>query len=150
MSLKVIKTKAGNVVTASKNNPEWGVVTVKSEQKVLETTADGNSTFLRTVSRYALINGKTAELEATYKENMEIPGMRIIHRDTTEEKLGFSARKVSDADDAPFMTVEGQQIYRKSIVVPENSDMQDEIIRHDNQEEIALYNDSVVNESDFS
>lgn len=143
MSVKVIKnSKSGQVVTSNTNNPEWGYVLAQSISNELTLTADGNSTFLRPTKRTALISGRVEDLKGAYSEGMELAGMKIIAKDTTEEQIGYSVRRAGSDENAPTLKQGDKDIYRKQVLVPDTADFQDSVIMHTNKEEILAFNEA--------
>lgn len=130
--VKVMADKDGNVIGVSKNNPEYGYVRI--EQQVTQINDQG---WLRNVKRSALIKGLVKDLiEAGLKEGKELGGKIIVIESFDPFNLENPDRDIKIAGETGVICrVDDQPIYRQTFFTT-NLDAQDQLIMHNNTEEI--------------
>lgn len=128
---KVSANEAGQVITASKNNPEYGFIVVKQETSVFE------NGWMRRAVRSALISGNVADLKsAGFYAGQELDGKIIVKESLTPFNDVNPERDLKIAGDTGITcTFEGQPIYRVTEFTS-NLDAKDVLIEHDNKEAI--------------
>ena len=149
MSQVTIKpSESGALITPYKNNPQYGYVTVQSEQIVM------NAGWIRTVSRTALLRAETTILDkfVAMNGNKPLPG-HIVVKEYLESELpaSFETRLNKNASSreeaiAPFikragkegieLTLGGERILRFTDYDATGNDT-DIIVNHDNVEEVS-------------
>ena len=130
--LKVVTDKNGNIVGVSQNNPEYGYVRV--EQLATQINEQG---WLRNVKRSAIIKGKVEDLLAcAYRDGSEIIGKIVVKESFEPFNTTNPDRDLKIAGDTGVICRVGDQpIYRQSFFT-QNLNSVDELIMHDNSEEI--------------
>jgi len=130
--VKVAADKNGNIVGVSQNNPEYGWIRV--EQIATQINDQG---WLRHAKRSALIKGKVEDLIACgYKEGSEIQGKIIVVESFEPFNPNNPDRDLKIAGDTGIICrVDDQPIYRQTFFT-QNLNAVDELIMHDNSEEI--------------
>lgn len=132
LRVRVTADENGNVIGVSKNNPEFGYIRV--EQLAPTVSATG---WLSVNKRSALIKGKVEELQMlNYCAGHELPGQIVIK----ESHVPFSSTQPNrDLKIAGFTgvvcRVGDEPIYRQAVYTS-NPTAFDELIAHDNTEEI--------------
>jgi len=131
-SVKVAADKNGNVIGVSENNPEYGYI--RLEQVATQISNDG---WLRNVKRSALIKGKVEDLiECAYKEGEVLPGKIIVMESFKPFNPVNPDRDLKIAGSTGIICrVDDQPIYRQTFYTT-NANAVDELITHDNTEEI--------------
>lgn len=122
----------GNVIGISPNNPEYGYIRVQQSAK--EISADGWFKFSK---RSALIKGLTKDLQdAGFQNGETLPGKIIVvesfepvNPDNTDQGLKIAG------ETGVICRVDDQPIYRQQLYTT-NLDAQDQLIQHNNAEEI--------------
>lgn len=120
------------IVGVSTNNPEYGYIRVESA------TVQMNNGWLNSVTRSALIKGKTADLKK-YAENLsigtELPGKIVVKESLTPFYEGQQPKRNGNSADSVvlFKRVDGVEkpIYRTTEYTMDMT-VQDEMISHDN------------------
>lgn len=134
MRSKVVVTANtdGNVVVPSKNNPEWGSIRVK--QNVM----DMQNGFAVSKTRYAYIRGTVKMLSSFgYTPGQELSGEIVVR-----ESLTPFNQENPDADlkiagtSGVVCSFNGAPIYRKTFFETNPTKFQDELIAHNNIDEI--------------
>jgi len=130
--VRVVADKNGNIIGVSTNNPEYGYVRV--EQTAVQINNDG---WLRNVRRSALIKGKVEDLsEVAFREGQELAGKIVITESLTPFNPVNPDRDLKIAGDTGVICrIDDQPIYRQSFYTT-NDNAFDELITHDNAEEI--------------
>jgi hypothetical protein len=134
MNTKVIVTadENGNVIGVSKNNPEYGYIRV--EQTAPMVTDKG---WLKISKRSSLIKGKVEDLQILdYVAGQTLPGLIVIKESLTPFNTESPDRDLKIAGDTGVVCrVDDQPIYRQTFYTT-NPNAYDELITHDNTEEI--------------
>ena len=134
MDAKVVVTadKAGNVITRSQNNPDFGHIRVEQTRMLID-----DNGFARMKKLSALIPGSVEELQGFgWEANQEVEGRVVVK----ERQTPFNAKdperdfKIAGASGI-VCTLNGAPIYRKHVFTFDTS-AQDVTVEHDNQEEI--------------
>jgi hypothetical protein len=123
-------TKA--VIVQSKVNPEYGYVKVVQTKQLVDVNG-----FLRRIQVPALIHGYVGELKlGGYYANQELNGRVVIRESLTpfNEKDPSKDLKVAGTTGV-VCKVNNQPIYRKTVYT-DMSTLQEQLIQHDNVEEI--------------
>jgi len=151
---KVIVTadKAGNVISTSQNNSEWGYIRVEQ----LRATIDDQG-FARKTVLSALIYGKVADLtDFGWKAGTELPGRIVVVESTTPFNPKAPEKDLKVAGSTGIVCMLGNEpIYRKNAYKSDAS-ATDSTIEHTNGEEIrAAYaatrsNSAVTPNAEFS
>jgi hypothetical protein len=138
--VKVTADAAGNVVTPSKTNPEWGHIRVEQAKIVIDERG-----FARKKVISALIPGTIKDLKSFgWKANQEIEGTVIFKEQLTPFNPKEAERdyKVAGKTDV-VCCIDGQPIYRKTFFKTESNakdicimDEQGNPVTHDNGEAI--------------
>lgn len=131
----------GAIVTASTKNPQYGYVRVTQTKNVI--TPEG---WVRMEKRSALLKGETEQLMEVFggmNPGTEIEGNLVIQ----ESLKPFGEDKTRDIKVAPetggvTCKLNGQPIYRRTLFMLED-DVADELIAHNNREEIKKARASV-------
>lgn len=131
-SVKVAADKNGNVIGVSENNPEYGYIRI--EQVATQINNEG---WLRNVKRSALIKGKVEDLvECAYQEGEVLPGKIIVVESFKPFNSLNPDRDLKIAGSTGIICrVDDQPIYRQTFYTT-NVNAVDELITHDNTEEI--------------
>lgn len=130
-AVKVSANAQGQVVSVSPNNPEFGYIRVTQVNRTME------KGWLRRTTISALISGTVVELKAmSLTPNQELEGTIQILESTESfnEKNPEKDYKLA-GDTGMNCCIEGQPIYRKTFYT-EDVEAKDELIPHDNVEEI--------------
>jgi hypothetical protein len=134
MNTKVIVTadENGNVIGISKNNPEYGYIRV--EQTAPMVTDKG---WLKISKRSSLIKGKVEELQSlNYSAGSQLPGIIVIKESLTPFNNDNPDRDLKIAGETGVVCrIDDQPIYRQTFYTT-NPNSYDELITHDNSEEI--------------
>ena len=128
----VAADKNGNVIGVSLNNPEYGYLRVEQNATQID-----DSGWLRNVKRSALIKGKVEDLMNTgYKEGTELPGKIIVRESMVPFNPNNPDRDLKIAGFTGVICRIGDEpIYRQTFYTS-NLNAFDELITHDNSEEI--------------
>jgi hypothetical protein len=131
-SVKVAADKNGNVIGVSENNPEYGYIRI--EQVATQINNEG---WLRNVKRSALIKGKVEDLvDCAYQEGEVLPGKIIVVESFKPFNSLNPDRDLKIAGSTGIICrVDDQPIYRQTFYTT-NVNAVDELITHDNTEEI--------------
>jgi hypothetical protein len=134
MDAKVVVTadKAGNVITRSQNNPDFGHIRVEQTRMLVD-----DNGFARMKKLSALIPGSIEELQGFgWSANQEVEGKVVVKERLTPFNPKDPERDFKIAGASGIVcTVNGTPIYRKHIFSFDVS-AQDTTLDHDNQEEI--------------
>ena len=130
--VKVTADKNGNIIGQSQNNPEYGFIRI--EQQTVQINEQG---WLKSVKRSTLLKGKMTDLlEAGYKEGTELPGKIIVKESLTPFNPENPDKNLKIAGTTGIICrIDDQPIYRDTFYTP-NVDACDELITHNNSEEI--------------
>ena len=131
-TVKVAADKNGNIIGVSQNNPEYGYIRV--EQAATQINDQG---WLRNVKRSALIKGKVEDLLAcNYKEGTTINGKIVVVESLTPFNPTNPDRDLKVAGETGVICrIDDQPIYRQTFFT-QNLNAYDELITHDNTDEI--------------
>lgn len=129
----VTADKAGNVISVSKNNPEWGHIRV--EQTRMEIDDKG---FARATTYSALIPGEVKKLVAFgFVAGQVLPGTIYVKEQTEPFDAKNPERELKIAGKTGIVCCIGdEKIYRKNFY-HDNPAKTDETIVHTNGEEIT-------------
>lgn len=130
--VKVVGDESGNVINISVNNPEYGFVRLEQTRSIIDENG-----FLRRKTRSALIQGTVEELKAVgFYAGQTLQGQIVVVESLEPFNKKDPARdlKVAGSTGIPC-TVGGQPIYRKSLYTT-NMNVQDDLISHDNIDEL--------------
>lgn len=134
MKSNVIVTadKAGNIVTVSKNNPEWGHFRVEQNRMLID-----DNGISRRVKLSALVAGKVEELMSYgLQDGTVMPGTIYVKESITPFNKVNPERDLKIAGNTGVICKLGEEhIYRSSFYHP-NPLKLDETIEHTNKEEI--------------
>jgi hypothetical protein len=135
-TVKITGDEHGNVITQSTNNPEYGYVRVE-QVRILH---DDNG-FLRKRVVSALIQGTMDTLkEVNYRNGQELPGRIVTIESLNPFNKKDPSKHVKQAGNTGVVCkLKGQPIYRKTLYTL-ISNVDDELIKHDNTEEIKAAN----------
>jgi hypothetical protein len=128
----VADATSGAVICVSPNNPEYGYVRLEQ----VRTMIDDNG-FLRRKVVSTLVHGTVTELQLTgFYAGQEMPGAIVIRESLTPFNKNNPERDYKIAGETGILcTFEGQPIYRKT-VYSAASNAEDELIKHDNIDEL--------------
>jgi len=128
----VVADKNGNLISVSPNNPEYGWFFVEQELFQFSTTG-----WLKKVKRKARIMGKTEDLLSTgYREGTSLPGKIVVVESLTPFNAENPDRDLKVAGETGVICrIDDQPIYRQSFYTT-NVNASDELITHDNSDEI--------------
>lgn len=137
--VKVTADKAGNVISVSKNNPEWGHIRVEQTRMIIDENG-----FARSTRVSALIPGEVAQLAAFgFTEGQELPGTIYVKEQTTAFNPKTPERDLKIAGNSGVICKIGDEpIYRKNFY-SENPEKHDETIEHTNKDEITAAYEAV-------
>lgn len=134
MNTKVIVTadENGNVIGISKNNPEFGYIRV--EQTAPMVTDKG---WLKISKRSSLIKGKVEDLQVlNYSAGQQLVGTIVVKESLQPFNTENPDRDLKVAGDTGVVCrIDDQPIYRQTFYTT-NPNAFDELITHDNAEEI--------------
>jgi len=130
-SVKVTANEAGQVVSISKNNPEYGYIRVAQTRAVFE------NGWARKRTLSALVSGTTKDLQDLgFTPGMNLPGkiqvveqLEAFNPDSPEKDYKVAG------ETGIICCVDGQPIYRKTFFVEDES-VQDTLISHNNTDDI--------------
>jgi hypothetical protein len=131
-AVTVIGDASGNVITVSKNNPEYGYV--KLEQSHISIS---NTGWLKVSKRSTLIKGRVNDLvSANFIANTTLPGKIIVmeSHDPFNKENPSADLKVA-GQSGVVCRVGDEPIYRQTFYSADET-AQDVLIQHDNSEEI--------------
>jgi hypothetical protein len=134
----VVANADGNVVSPSVNNPEWASIRVK------QTTVDMQNGFAKEKTRYAYIHGTTKMLSGWgVTAGQELDGQIVIRESLTpfNPKNPAADAKIAGTSGVVCRS-NGNTIYRKLFFETNPSKFNDELIAHNNTEEIQLAYDT--------
>jgi hypothetical protein len=131
--VKVTADKAGNVISVSKNNPDFGHIRVEQSRMVI----NDKTGFATSVRISALIPGEVEALASFgFTANQELPGVIYVKEQTKPFDAKTPERDLKIAGTTGVICRIGdQEIYRKNFYSV-NPDKADETIEHTNPEEI--------------
>lgn len=131
---KVIVTadSMGAVIGVSQNSPEYGYVRVEQTTPIVNEQG-----WLSIQKRSALIKGKVEDLQATgFYAGQVLPGRIVVKESHTPFNTVTPERDLKIAGDTGVVCrVDDQPIYRQSFYTAQ-LDASDELIQHNNQDEI--------------
>jgi len=134
MNTKVIVTadENGNVIGVSKNNPEFGYIRV--EQTAPMVTDKG---WLKISKRSSLIKGRVEDLQVlNYTAGQVLPGTIVVKESLMPFNTENPDRDLKIAGETGVVCrIDDQPIYRQTFYTT-NPNSYDELITHDNTEEI--------------
>jgi hypothetical protein len=132
LKVKVTADENGNVIGVSKNNPEYGYIRV--EQTAPMVTDKG---WLKISKRSALIKGKVEDLQIlNYTAGQDLQGIIVVKESFTPFNTDNPDRDLKLAGDTGVVCRVGDEpIYRQTFYTT-NPNSYDELITHDNTEEI--------------
>lgn len=134
MNTKVIVTadQNGNVIGVSQNNPEYGYIRV--EQTAPMVTDKG---WLKISKRSSLIKGRVEDLQTlNYSAGQQLPGTIVIKESLQPFNTENPDRDLKIAGETGVVCrIDDQPIYRQTFYTT-NPNSYDELITHDNTEEI--------------
>lgn len=130
--VKVTADKAGNVIVKSKNNPDYGHIRVIQTRMVIEENG-----FARRKVISALIPGLITDLKGFgWEADQEVLGKIIIKESLKPFNTKDPERDFKIAGKSGIVCMlEDQPIYRKHFYTL-NESANDQLIKHDNEEEI--------------
>lgn len=140
----VVANADGNVVTPSTNNPEWASIRVK--QSIVE--MDNN--FAKEKTRFAYIHGTTKMLSSWgYAPGQELDGNVVIRESLTpfNPKNPSADAKIAGTSGV-VCRLNGATIYRKAFFETNPTKFNDELIAHNNIEEIQMAYEAAKNASE--
>ena len=128
----VADATTGTLINVSPNNPEYGYIRVQQ----VRTMIDDNG-FLRRKPVSALIPGTVSELkDSGFFASQQLDGKILIQESLTPFNAKTPERDLKVAGETGIVcTVEGQPIYRRTLVSFIN-DAQDDLVQHDNVEQL--------------
>lgn len=134
MNTKVFVTadENGNVIGISKNNPEYGYIRVEQTAPMVS-----DKGWLKISKRSTLIKGKVEDLQTlNYTAGQQLPGSIVIKESLTPFNTENPDRDLKIAGDTGVVCrIDDQPIYRQTFYTT-NPNSYDELITHDNSEEI--------------
>lgn len=134
MNSKVVITadENGNIISVSPNNPEYGSIRVESVVNQIN-----NQGWLKPVKRTAFIKGLIKDLhDANFKSGQVLPGRIIVKESFAPFNPINPEKNLKIAGETGIVCrVDDQPIYRQTFYT-EDSNAQDELITHNNGEEI--------------
>jgi hypothetical protein len=130
--VKVTADKAGNVISTSLANPEWGHIRVEQTRMLVDEKG-----FARATRISALIAGQVAGLAAFgFTSGLELPGRIYVKESTTPFNNKAPEKDLKIAGSTGIICMFGDKpIYRKNFY-SENGSKEDETLEHTNGEEI--------------
>lgn len=130
--VKVTADKAGNVISVSKNNPDWGHIRVEQTRMMVDERG-----FARTTRISALIPGEVSALASFgFTAGQELPGTIYVKEQTNPFDKVTPERDLKIAGSTGIICKIGEEaIYRKNFY-SENPEKADETIEHTNKAEI--------------
>jgi len=142
----------GAIIGISPNNPEYGYIRVEQNTPLIS-----NKGWLTFDPRSALIKGTLDDLKkAKYRDGQELEGRIVIKESLIPFNTEDPDHDLKIAGNTGIIcTFQGDPIYRQVVYTPDFND-KDELIQHDNGEEIRkeiaylkkmgrYYSDNVVN-----
>lgn len=151
MKLKVSKweEKAGNKLTANglirinPNKPEYG------SMMLIASVATLSGGFMNVRNKVGFVVGKVKDLENIIQEfnlregddySQKLGPHRIVTIEKVESEIkeGQGYRQKINPSTDQILTKDGEPIYWKTEVVAEGSDIHDELITHDVEEDLAI------------
>lgn len=128
-SVYVASDENGGVITVSQNNPEYGWVTLRQDQILI------NNGWVQNKSLSTIVMGRVADLEAMNLAEGEVLDGQIIVREQTEP-FTSADRDVKVAGATGIVcSVGGNPIYRKTFYTLDTN-QKSVFVQHDNAEEI--------------
>lgn len=130
--VRVVSDDNGNVINVSEKSPEYGYVRVEQNASTISTNG-----WLRLTKRSSLIKGKVEDLvKAGFKDGSALPGKLVVVEsfepfDTNNPERDLKFAGVTGV----VCRVDDQPIYRQTVYTT-NPDAQDQLIMHNNAEEI--------------
>ena len=134
----------GTVVSTSKNNPEWGSIRVK------QTTVEMQNGFAKAKDRYAYVRGTVKMLSSfNWAPGQELDGKIVIRESLTPFNPENPDADVKIAGTSGVVCrFNGAPIYRKAFYETNATRFTDELIAHNNIEEIqSAYDAAKATES---
>ena len=130
-TVKIKGDKAGNIITSSENNPEFGWIFVE------QTANEFSNGWLRTVKRSARIMGNVDSFKNSgFKKGTDIPGKIIVIESLTPFTIENPDRDLKIAGQTGVICrFDDQPIYRQAIFTTDLNAF-DQFVSHNNIEEI--------------
>lgn len=130
--VKVVADSNGSIIGQSQNNPEYGYIRI--EQKTIQISEQG---WLKSVKRSTLLKGKMEDLlNSGYKEGSELSGKLIVKESLVPFNPANPDKNLKIAGSTGIICrIDDQPIYRDTFYTT-NIDAYDELISHNNNEEI--------------
>ena len=130
--VKVIANQDGNLIATSPNNPAWGWYKLEEERQTI--TPEG---IVKVEKLTAIVQGWVRDIKTlNWKINDTVPGRIIIRESLTPFNKKNPEKDLKMAGDSGIVcSVGGAPIYRRYFYNA-NSDAQDQLVAHDNNEEI--------------
>ena len=130
--VKVVSDDNGNVINISEKSPEYGYVRVEQTA-----TTIGSNGWLRLSKRSSLIKGKVEDLvKAGFKEGSVLPGKLVVLESFEPFDTNNPERDLKFAGNTGVVCrLDDQPIYRQTVYTT-NHDSQDQLIMHNNADEI--------------
>jgi hypothetical protein len=127
----------GTVISISKNNPEWGSIRVK------QTIAEMQNGFVKTKDRYAYVRGTVQMLSALdWSVGQQLDGKIVIRESLTPFNPDNASLDYKIAGTSGVVCrYNGAPIYRKAFFETNPTKFNDELIAHNNTEEIRIANE---------
>lgn len=150
--IQIMPNKAGQMITVSTKNPEWGSIRLASSEMAI----DAASGFMKNNSKSFLVKDKVINLGKFLEAypTAVVPGKlvtveflesetpaefsKLLNKNVTHEEAIASYVKRAGAD-GPELTVQGERILRYT-KYDAASKLFDTIVSHDNVEEVAKFN----------
>jgi hypothetical protein len=134
--VKVTGDELGNVIHQSVNNPEYGYVRVEQVRSMYD-----DNGFLRRRLVSALIQGSMEDLKQEgYRLGQDLPGKIVIIESLNPTNKKDHTKNIKTAGNTGVVCKVGNQpIYRRTLYTI-ISNLSDELVKHDNTEEIKAAN----------
>lgn len=139
--VRIKSDEVGNIITQSKNNPEYGHIAVEQDRVVID---DRGFARKRTIN--ALIQGKVEDLKSFgWTKSTDLAGKVVVKESLEPFNAKEPERDYKIAGKTGIVCcADGQPIYRKHLFTFNMSEA-DELIQHTNVEDIkAAYQQSLV------
>ena len=141
-TVEVVANKAGEVLTVSPKNAEYGWLTLKSE------TEEFVNGFLRFRTRFAFVPGTVKELEQFIAkhgivENSTITGRIVVKEslvphNAADPNIGIKYPSAAAKAEGLACVVDDQPVYRRTIFTQDTT-MCDEFVAHTNADDIRAF-----------
>lgn len=141
-TVEVVANKAGEIITVSPKNADYGWITLKSEAE------EFNNGFLRYKQRFAFLTGTQKELQLFVDKHGLVEGSEIEGRIVVLESLepvddknpetGIKYPNAAAKEAGLACTLDDSPVYRRTLFT-KSPDMLDEFVAHNNQEDIKAF-----------